>query len=83
LENLARVRDIVGVDRSSYSAHDAHGFAVRREQELDLATTKSVLSGAGAIERECAMDFLQSMQTKPFTSNTFQAELAHRLKNSP
>src|SRR6266702_6428866 len=54
--DLARVHDVVGVERLLDEAHDAERLAVLRLEEIDLAVADAVLAGAGAFERECAGD---------------------------
>ena len=46
----------MGVDCALDCTHDAHRLAVLGNQEVDLATADAMLSSAGAIESQCAMD---------------------------
>jgi CHAT domain-containing protein len=55
-ENLARVHNIVGVDRFLNCPHDTHRLAVLGDQEVDLAAADAVLASTGAVHRQRAMD---------------------------
>src|SRR5258708_6788565 len=55
-EDLSRVHDVFGVDRLLDRVHYAHRLAVLGDQEIDLAAADAVLAGAGAVERQRAMD---------------------------
>ena len=49
-QDLARVHDVVGVNRLLYCPHYTHRFAVLGDQEVDLAATDAVLASACAVE---------------------------------
>src|SRR5262249_30931797 len=55
-DDLARVHDVVGVERLLDGAHQRHRLAVLLVEELDLAQAHTVLAGAGAAERQRPCD---------------------------
>src|SRR5260370_10004528 len=52
--DLARIHDVVRVERLLDRAHQRHGLAMLLVEELDLAQADAVLAGAGPAHRQRA-----------------------------
>jgi hypothetical protein len=55
-EDFSRIHNVVGVNRPLDREHKPYSLAVLGEQEIDLAAADAVLTCAGAVERQRAMD---------------------------
>ena len=49
-QDLARIHNVIGVDRLLDRAHDTHGFPMLGDQEIQLAAADAMLSRAGAVK---------------------------------
>src|SRR5208282_2136185 len=55
-QDLARIHQVVRIDRALDLTHHAHGLAMLGDQEIHLADADAVLARAGAVHGECAHD---------------------------